>query len=410
MIADIELLRHVEWLFEKKIILYGAGNYGKKAYEFLKKAGIEISFFCDSYISDGSSACLVEHDIISTNGLRKFVQNNGTLIIITSVLYCDEISEILDNQEFSKSIVCSYYGMKYAIELNIDYQKLDTRFREEYKINKSIWKRNYFLAQRLEPAVLQLNRKPDILVYQPTKVGSSTIYVSLRQAGVDSVQIHTFCPDTNFVRIMGLESFFNKRYCQFVLDDLMYYKNYYQKRNEKVKIITMVREPIARDISEYFTYYCDDYILTDGVQADTYQGVEKLMMELAGIGSCGFQFEWFDRELRDFTGIDIFQYPFDREAGFSIIREGNMEILVLKMEAIDSNKEIIAEFIGNQTFNVISENLGSQKPNRYIYKELKRNLCVPCEVWERYYMNNQRMDHFYTEREKADFKKQYYIN
>lgn len=47
-IADIDLLKDIDILYNSKIVLYGAGNYGKRAVHLLNKLGLTVLRVCDS--------------------------------------------------------------------------------------------------------------------------------------------------------------------------------------------------------------------------------------------------------------------------------------------------------------------------------------------------------------------------
>lgn len=40
-------------LVERLYVIYGAGDYGQRTYHFLKEIGVEVSFFCQSYVENG---------------------------------------------------------------------------------------------------------------------------------------------------------------------------------------------------------------------------------------------------------------------------------------------------------------------------------------------------------------------
>lgn len=408
MVKDIELIESLDVLFEKDIILFGAGIYGYKTLQLLDKCGIRVRCFIDNN-EDKINHLMYGYRVISITELQEIEDKDEIAIIVTSIRYIDDIVDELFDLGLKDMNIYSYYALKFALEINIEDDRINAEYRNEFKQNRNIWKRNNYICNIMMPEIFQLNESPDILVYQPSKVGSSTLYVSLREAGINSVQIHTFQPDEEFVSCMSLPGFFKDKRFDFILKDLKFYQEYYQKRKKVTKIITMVREPLARDISEYLTFFYREHILNDRVCVNTYKGVERLLEELSGIGQYGYQFEWFDRELKKFTGIDIFSYPFNKEIGYSIIKQGNMEILIMKMEKINQHEKIIADFIENSNFKIILSNIGKQNPYKYIYSELKKNIKIPKRVVDRYYKDNKRMDYFYAEEEKKKFLQNYKI-
>lgn len=115
------------------------------------------------------------------------------------------------------------------------------------------------------------------------------------------------------------------------------------------------------------------------------------------------EFAWFDLELKEATGIDIYQYPFDKENGYAWIKEGNIEILVLTLEKLNENVEVLGEFVGKPGIKLQNANVGDDKQYKYIYEGLKKDIRIPVRVMESQYKNNPQLDHFYTEEEKERF-------
>lgn len=115
------------------------------------------------------------------------------------------------------------------------------------------------------------------------------------------------------------------------------------------------------------------------------------------------EFMWFDKELKELTGTDIFAYPFDKEKGYAWIKEGNVEILVLKMEQMDKNEEIVGKFVELQDLKYVNSNIGEGKYSKYIYQELKKQFSLQTDWLRAYYMGNERFLHFYSETEIDSF-------
>lgn len=115
----------------------------------------------------------------------------------------------------------------------------------------------------------------------------------------------------------------------------------------------------------------------------------------------------FDKELKDLTGIDIFDYPFDKEKGYTWIKKENVEILVLKTEKMNENEDIVAQFVEKPGLKYVNARIGEGKFSKYIYRELKQKFCVSADVLEKQYSNNPQVDHFYSEEEKAEFRQKW---
>lgn len=385
-IQDYELINSIDVLFEKKIIIYGAGKYGIRSAKLLEKAGVGIYCFCDR---DAGQKQPLGHRVIAPNELEVTIKKEDCMIVVGSKDYCDEIIEELARKEV-KAYICTWYGLQTAIEVNIDDVRFLKAFQEDFKRKNELYGllvrfNNYHktVFTRMCQIVLP------ILVYQPGKVGSSTVFSTLFREGVDVIQIHYICAfDDADPEIAVME------------EALAYFKK--NLRTEGCKIITLVRDPLARALSLFMEEFGSDmytsYHFDSGCSLAA-KASEDIVKNLNNNN----EFTWFDRELKEATGIDIYQYPFDKDKGYAWIKEGNIEILVLTLEKLNENVGVLGEFVGKPSIKLRNSNIGDEKQYKYIYEGLKKDIRIPAGVMESQYKNNSQMDHFYTEEEKERF-------
>ena len=168
-----------------------------------------------------------------------------------------------------------------------------------------------------------------VLVYQMGKVGSASVHQSLlaHGGGVDVEHVHEVDPEyVQTVRGVGSDSVEWERCAR--LRGLML-------GSDPLKVITLVREPIARNVS----------LLWEQRGAEIAAHPERAR-ELWGRLRRDEVLTWFDRELLQMTGIDVYLSPFDKELGWSTIRCGERSVLILKCEISDAEKEsAISEFL-----------------------------------------------------------------
>ena len=108
---------------------------------------------------------------------------------------------------------------------------------------------------------------------------------------------------------------------------------------------------------------------------------------------------WFDVEMRQTLGIDVYEYPFPREKGHLSIKKGNFELLILKLEVDDSIKEkAIAEFLDIEDFRLIRANVGQDKDYARTYKDFLRTIRLP-EAYVEIMCNSLFTRHFYSDAE-----------
>lgn len=75
---------------------------------------------------------------------------------------------------------------------------------------------------------------------------------------------------------------------------------------DKVKIISLIRDPVSRDISHFFQGFSLEYRLRDDVGASVYEGIDAHLKENAKVGDWGWIFEWFNKEIKNVLGIDVY--------------------------------------------------------------------------------------------------------
>lgn len=109
------------------------------------------------------------------------------------------------------------------------------------------------------------------------------------------------------------------------------------------------------------------------------------------------------------TGINCYEYPFDVNAGYSIIKKDNMQILLYKFENINMFVvEAFEKFI-NAQINLSKNNITDDRRISYAgesiksaYSRAKKEFCIPREVADDLY-THKSVTHFYSQEEIESF-------
>lgn len=385
-VKDYELINNINPLFEKKIIIYGAGKYGNRSKKLLEKAGVEVYCFCDR---NAEQKQRLDYPIITLDELEVMVKKEDCMIVVGSKDYCDEMIEELERRE-AEAYICTWYGLQAAIEINIDDVRFLKAFQEEFKRKKELFCLLGKNSNERNTLINMCQIIPAFFVYQPAKVGSATVCNTLLQEGIDAIHVHNMC----FFSDESAETSVWEEVSTFFKEHI---------RVEGCKIITLVRDPIARALSLFMQGFSYDKWITQHYDSECSlaENATKFMVETEL--DPNWEFNWFDRELREMTGIDIYQYPFDKEKGYVWIKEGNIEILVLTLEKLKENIEVLGDFVEKPGIKWHNINIGNEKQYKYIYERLKKDIRIPARVMEEQYKNNPQLDHFYTEEEKERF-------
>lgn len=258
---------------------------------------------------------------------------------------------------------------------------------------------HYSLWNRI-PLVWNDITSPPILIYQMGKVGSKSIAYSLTASGVKNVHhihflqrenVYMFSPRTiqSNQRIFWENTLkIQQRLCEITPLQI--------HRLSKVRIITMIRDPIARNISLFFHLFP---VYTGSSAENTVYSIETLNQIFLHQLRHTMPLDWFDLELKAATGIDVYQYTFPKEQGHLIIEENSVNLLILKCELPDDIKvQVVSDFLGIEGFHLKRENEGLSKVYGEIYKRFLVHSCIPLSYIEALYQSRY-MQHFYSQEE-----------
>ena len=421
MIRDLDLTSRFEELYEKQVFLYGAGNNGKIALNILKGFGIVPAAFCDSDSSlEGKKVGEIQINSIEEL-LRIDRQEEIIIIITTGSNYYEEIAAIFLDKKVRCKQLYTFSGLLYAAYFNLDIYGKSRGLSDARTIWLHNQKRKIDKMQaetELYKLLLEDGEAPPIIVYQPGKVGSNTVAYSLQQQGKGRV-FHS-----HGILYPSLNSE-NPHIKQSLINCI--------KALPKIKMATLVREPISKDIGHFFQKI--DMELPDagwfvkGLMEKDFQRSflnylsvttpfdftengkkdeleKKCICHIDAIGQKnrnGAFWGWFDEELKNNFGIDILNEEFDAERGYSVIQSGNIELLIMKLEKLNQLEEVIGKFIGIDNFKIMSTNRAETKSYRYAYKQFLEEVALPQKYVEFYYENNAYTNHFYSKGEREKY-------
>jgi len=247
---------------------------------------------------------------------------------------------------------------------------------------------------------------PGIYIYQMGKVGSSSIESLLNQKGHSAVHLHHFFDNKNKqfnYDILNSSIIYKiKTYIIGLIKFIGFFINRYLRQN-KIKIITLVRDPVSRNISAMFQNlheFIYEHNIKDSRKEESFYSMldeifkTKINHNLA--------LEWYDNELKKFTGIDIFEYDFPKDKGVMIIKEKNIEIMVIKLEKINTAKKEIRKFIGLEEVSIQKTNSSNNKWYKQFYVEYKEKF-KPGKFYLNQMYDNDVIRYFYSEDEIKSF-------
>jgi hypothetical protein len=244
-----------------------------------------------------------------------------------------------------------------------------------------------------------------VVVYQMAKVGSSAIVDALLRSRLAVFHVHRIDP-RNIERVRARRRELGWRDYPHVA----HHEQLARQIREKVlavrkpaRFITLVKDPIARNLSSYFEHL-DAIWHTDDAH-------EKVPMEELCAGFLQRfphtePLTWFDDELRPTLGIDVFAEPFPAQ-GHVVRRSPAYELLVLKTEMPDAAKQaVLARHLGLSVASVRRVYETSSKSKGEVYREFLRRVPLTPE-YVRDLLESRYTRHFYGEAERDEMRRRY---
>lgn len=277
--------------------------------------------------------------------------------------------------------------------------------------------KNYNLTKglyHLHLGIEHIRKKDVLLVYQMGKVGSTTVFKTVKSAGPDIpvYHIHDLKKDT----LDRDEAYYKKIFYsknggsrflplhlwagQFIR------KKVYDRKFNKIKIITIVRDPVARNISAFFQTLQHEYNVD--LNQLSGKGSRNLIKELIDIFLHqvtwhDYPLNWLDYELKDVFDIDVYSSVFPKESGYGIYSEKNTAVLLLKLETLKNTiYNAFHSFLDIGDFKISNANIASHKSYYKAYRSFIDQIVLPTFYIEKMY-SSKYVQHFYTAEEIAAF-------
>jgi hypothetical protein len=269
------------------------------------------------------------------------------------------------------------------------------------------------LRFRLKMSTVNLDRC--ILVHQMGKVGSSAIVRSLEDLNLETPVFHTHSlnlQELNNRISRHLEALPNNFGDIFIKGHLRTSKLLVsalkkKSKRRKWKIITLVREPISRNISAFFqnTTGYDNFIesIRNGL-LDNELVLDKFLNDYAH----NSPLEWLDLEIKDVFGLDLYQDDFPKSEGYKIYSAGSeFDIMVIRIEDLNHcHKKAFKEFLGIENFSLSKENISLNKEYSDIYHSFLKQVSIPSWYVDKMY-SSKYFKHFYSDSEIENYRKKW---
>lgn len=403
-LLDFELCKNIRILLEKRLIIWGAAEKGKTIKRALQNMGLPVEAFCDSSVEKWNK----EYDgldVISPYQLKRSLHETPDTCIISCVLKEYEIIKVLVEYDTTVSFV-SYWGINTAYTL----------WKKEYLPDEEhVWE--HLLKHKFQNIAVEYLKKyymadkNDIWILQPGKTASSTLEARFKTAGIPFMKQHTL------------------HFPSHILDDelKLSWENVVNKyKYKKLKIVTAVREPLARDYSAFWQSFTNGLeraylmpIFNRNIQRMYDDFTELILNGYPAAGEkleCALpytwrnEFEWFNEEIKQYFDIDVYDFPFNKEAGYQVIEKNNVQLFIFKVEKMERIMPALCDFIGCNSLSSQNANKAENKIYHLAYKKFRKEVKLSPNYIDYYYNNNTYVNHFYTVKEQATFRRQWKEN
>ncbi len=414
---DTDLTKQMDLYKNKKIVLWGANDFCKEIIKLFRRFNIDILACCDN--NSAKWGTKVEGiSIISPKELEDLYITTNELLVIsanTTVSNINEVSKQLDNMGITGYIIAQNTWLSLQLmPLNILYKlnilhELNTSTLTWYISKQKLWAKRIQCKWNLDMLEAIYNNPTNlILLCLPPKTGNFALNYTLSANKVNYTNLwHS-----------------TKRFEIDLLTDPI------------IKVITVVREPLSQHLSgiyqglnlfgnnkwlsQFITYMNNaDKAPEEAIQQlkDSFyttkfnsQAYFDLTVANNTLVNNNHYKPYITTFLENFAEdiLDITAYPFDKEKGYTIIKEGRLEIFVYQLEKLNDIIPELSQFAtsrgGGQSFTeLVNGNIGEEKSYAESYKRAKKEIIITQEYFDACF-DAPYVHHFYSEADIEKFK------
>ncbi len=222
-------------------------------------------------------------------------------------------------------------------------------------------------------------------LFQMGKVGSISIRDAIKQAGGgESVHVHWADHYHKTMPTLGVH----------------YSRVLNHHRSKPAAVVVGVRDPFERVISGFF-------------QEAESNGIEKQLADDQGVVAeiqsrlkrdAWVICNWFDHQF--YSGLDIYDKPFDHQAGFVVMENQSLRVFVYRLDALDRLEQPLASFLGLSKLKMLQKNTSKGKGYASQYQRVAQQFQVPDQVANSL-AESVYTKHFFTDQEREQMLKRW---
>lgn len=239
------------------------------------------------------------------------------------------------------------------------------------------------------------------------KVASKSIAAALQPLqDVEVFHLHYFSPVVN----EGVRKKYSKVNAATdfsYLDEAEILRQTLTNQHIPLNIITLVREPIARNISAFFENLI---IFQENGIALSPQSTRDLIGKFQHAYPHQIPLKWFDTEFEPATGIDIYQFPFPIEKRQCSIEHNSHRVLVLRSDLPNPEKATAIEHAFKlPQLSIPQKNTAQNKPYADSYQKFLQTIQLP-DAYIEEMLNSKYCKHFFSKDERSQISDRWKTN
>ena len=167
------------------------------------------------------------------------------------------------------------------------------------------------------------------------------------------------------------------------------------------KIICSIREPIARDVSAFFHFYCSPEL----IENTNLRELEELFLsdsrprvikKISRMAVHEFTLNWFDWHFRPLTHIDVYKQPFPIDRKWQIYKRGFLQVLLYRIDLKCSEQaKLVSRFLGIELDEIGPTNRSKDKYYAEHYSRFNKSVKLP-ESYIRRMHDSRFAKHFWS--------------
>ena len=259
-----------------------------------------------------------------------------------------------------------------------------------------------------------------VLLYQMGKVGSSSIEATIKSEniGIPVLSAHHFhnkSIDSTKAHVKKafpreIYSDFERNFFVFYKDKIVYDIIKKILKHGRLSIISIVRDPVARNISSYFQSIDRRFLNLNERLEDKSLTIDEIISTFFKYEKHVLPLKWFDNEMNEIFGIDVFLNNFPKEKGYEIYKYENIDLMVLKLEMLSNCvSQAFDEFLNLSDVEILYNNVTANKPYSHLYDQFINSIHLPDSYLNQMY-NSKFMKFFYSDTEIKNFRLKWNAN